>query len=371
MKRGMDLEALLSEVKRQTESKRDFVASTQENIRMVLMPEFPRDVAIVLHDEGHQNLQRFEVTDNCLRQIADRLGIPWKYYDRLLTDHTDLVLHQTNALFEREPEVRMVRSLDNKARAFLSDSFLPLDNVDALEATLPPLVKGGISNKLLSSNVGEDKLHLKVLFDDPRLTQRIGTTRDGKADTVHPGISISNSETGKGAFHISGFFFRDFCWNGCVFGKHEAFSYSRRHLGAKFDIGEVVFSEATRRKQRELIVAEMGDALKAMTSPDTVTKMGDRLRALKDGTQVSDPVAAVDLLVREVSDLRKADQTSILESFIKDQDYSQWGMVNAVTQLANADEISYDRSCEIEELGAKLVSLNSQQWNRYAMAEAA
>jgi hypothetical protein len=366
----MSIEALLTEVKRQNEVKRDLVASTQQNVRMVPMPEFSDGVALVAVQPSG-DLDRFEITDNCHRQIAGRLNIPWKHYGRLLTDHKDLVMGEVNALFEREPATRMIRTLDGKARAFLSDKFLPIDNVDTLEATLPPLVKGEVSNKLLSSHVDDDKLYLKVLFDDSRLTQRIGTTRDGKADTVHPGIVISNSETGKGAFSISGFFYRDFCWNGCVFGKEEAFGYTRRHVGAKLDIGDVVFSEDTRRKQRDLIVAEMADALRAFTSPDTVQKMGDKLRALKERRPVDEPVAAVELLVKEIPDLREADKSSILENFIRDQDYSQWGMVNAVTELANSDEIEYERACELEKLGAKIIDFSATQWDRYAMAVAA
>jgi hypothetical protein len=368
----MDLSALLTEVKRQNETKRDYVASTQEGIRLVDasgMEGFGDEVALVtLTPNG---LQRFQITEHCHRQIAGRLQIPWKYYNRLLTDHRDLVLDQVNALFNREPETRMVRTLDNKARAFLSDKFLPLDNVDTLEAVLPPLVKQEVSNVLLSANVDENKMYLKVLFNDPALTQRIGTTRDGKADTVHPGVVISNSETGQGAFKINGFFYRDFCRNGCAFGVTEAFSYSRSHLGSKIDIGEITFSEETRRKQQELIVCEMGDALKALTDPVQVTKMGDRLRLVKDRDAVRQPIAAIDLLVKEVDDLREGDRASILENFIADQDYSQWGMVNAVTSLANDADGTYERACEVERIGAKLLTLSLKQWDHYVMAEAA
>lgn len=133
MKAGQNLEALLTEVIRQNESKRDFVASTREAIRMVPGDE-PR---IVLLREGSRELERFDVSEHCHRQIAGRLSIPWKYYSRLLQDHADLVIDQVNALFEREPEMRLLRTLDGKARAFLSERYRRLDNAQVLEQVLP------------------------------------------------------------------------------------------------------------------------------------------------------------------------------------------------------------------------------------------
>jgi len=392
MKAGMSLNDLLVEVQRQANTKRDFVASTKEAVRMVPMPDFERGVGLVLHAEGHQNLQRFEITDNCYRQIASRLNIPWTYFDRLLTDHRDLVMHQVNALFEREPETRLLRTLDGKARAFLSNRFRPLDNVEMLEQILPPIVKGDIKSRLISSNVGDNKMHLKVLFTDDKLAQDIGATPHGKdasggwggsvdanhqriaglettkgRDVVRPGVVFSNSETGHGSMKIEGFFWRAFCDNGCVWGRDEMFSYSRNHVGGKLESGELEFSDTTRRKQSEVIMAELSDVLKLLSSEAYAQKTGDKLRALKNGTKIEDPFKAIDVLAKEVQ-LRDVEKKFALESLIRDGDYSQWGMLNAVTEIANRDEVSYERACEIEDIGSKILSMDLKNWSKVALA---
>jgi hypothetical protein len=125
---GKTLQDLIETVKAQSESKRDLLAGTQSQLRMVQTPDMPNGVALVTLDPGAQALERFAISDTAHGQIAGWLKIPAQYYNRLLADHTDLVVSQVNALFEREPGTRMVRTLDGKCRAFLSDRYRRIDN---------------------------------------------------------------------------------------------------------------------------------------------------------------------------------------------------------------------------------------------------
>lgn len=371
MQKGMKLEDLLTTVIEQSNAQRDFVANTKESIQMVQAADVAGGVALVLLKEGSSELERFSITDNCHRQIAGRLQIPWRYYQRLLTDHVDLVIEQVNALFEREPQTRLLRTLDGKARAFLSDRYRALDNREVLEKVLPPIVNGDIDTRLLSTNVTENRMYMKVLFNDDNLAQEIGKTRDGQPDIVRPGAIISNSETGNGSLKIDGFFWRAFCDNGCVFGMENVFKYKRNHVGGKLttisDDFEV-FTDDTRRKQNELIVAELTDTFGALTNTDNVQKMGDALRAASQTSEVKDSFAAVDTLAREV-DLRDSEKQGVLENLLRDGDLTKWGMLNAVTKLANSDEVPYERACELESVGNDILNLSFRQWARIADAE--
>lgn len=369
MKRGMSLESLLTTVIEQRERKRDFVANTKEAIQMVEAPDLKDGVALVLLKEGSTELERFTITENCHRQIASRLQIPWKYYDRLLNDHRDLVISQVNALFEREPQTRLLRTLDGKARAFLSDRYRTIDNDEVIEQVLPPIVKGDVPSQLLSSNVTENNMYIKVVFTGDDLAQEIGTTRDGTPDIVRPGALIRNSETGHGSMEIDGFFYRTYCLNGCVFGKEQIFNFNRRHIGSKL-VGNgdfEVFSDETKRKQNELIIAELTDAMKAVTSVTNVRKMGDALRATKEGPQVKNAFAAVDQLAKELP-IRDGEKESIITNLLTDGDFSRWGMLNAVTKVANTDAVDYERACELENVGAQILDMQMSSWNRVAEA---
>jgi hypothetical protein len=371
MKAGMSLEALLTEVQRQNSVKRDFTTSTENNVRMVEADDLQSGVAVVMLKDGAAELERFAVSDHAHKQIAARLNIPSRYYLRLLDDHRDLVVHQVNALFEREPASRLFRTLDGTLRAFLSDRYLRLDNNDVLEQTLPAIVKGELETQLLSTNVGENKMHMKVLFTGDELAHEVTSrTRDGSPRIIRPGFRMSNSETGSGTLAIEGFFYDGYCLNGCVFGKIEAFSFKRTHLGGRLIEGVdfEVLSDQSRELEDKAIISQVSDVMKALANPEFAEKMVNRLRATTETGDVQSPVGAVDLAVTEL-DLREDEKESILTTFISDGDYSQWGLASAITQVANKEVTTYERSCELENVGANVIDLNQLQWNRFIQAE--
>lgn len=63
------------------------------------------------------------VTDHAHGQIAQRLDIPAKYYNRMRSEAPALLAANVNNWFQEQPERRMIRTLDGKARAFLSDRY--------------------------------------------------------------------------------------------------------------------------------------------------------------------------------------------------------------------------------------------------------
>ncbi len=108
--------------------------------------------------------------------------------------------------------------------------------------------------------------------------------------------------------------------------------------------------------------------MEAMSKPEFAQSMVDRLRTVTQTGDVESPVGAVDLAVKEL-DLREDEKESILTTFIEDRDYSQWGLASAVTAVANQEATSYERSCELENVGAQIIDLNQVQWNRFIKAE--
>ena len=389
MKRGMTIEDLLAEVQRQSSVKKDYVASTANDVRMVAMPEYPNGVAVVLQkgqdsevEKGlSQNvaeylntptapLERLAVTEHAHQQIAGRLQIPWKFYHRMLEDHPDIVLDAVNKLFEREPGTRLLRTMDGRLRAFLSNRYKRIDNDTVLESSLPAIVKGDLETTLLSSSVTDRNMYLKCLFTGEEMQQEIGRTRDGGPDIVRPGFCLSNSEIGTGSVHISAFFYRDFCLNGCVYGKTDAFEFKRSHLGGALIEGTdfEVMSDKSKQLEDEAILSNVTDVMHAIATPEFVDTMGRKLRALKEGETIENPRPAIELLAKE-NGLTQKESDQVLQNLIEDRDYSRWGMVNAVTKVANEDIVSYDRASDIEMLGSRLCDITSANWKRLCEAE--
>lgn len=387
MKNGMNIEELLTEVQRQASVKKDYVASTENDFRIVQMDGYPNDVAAVLQrGQGSEvesriealasgavsafPLERLEITEHAHRQIAGRLQIPLKYYFRMLEDHPDLMMNAVNTLFQREPGTRLLRTMDGKLRAFLSNRYKRIDNDEVLQSALPPIVKGELETTLLSSNVTERNLYLKVLLTGENMKQEIGKTRDGGPDIVQPGFILKNSEIGTGSLSISAFFFRSFCYNGCVFGKTDAFEFKRTHLGGALIEGTdfEILSDKSKELEDKAILSQVNDVMHAIASPEFVNTMGDKLRSLREGDTLKKPVPAVELLAKDYG-LTQGESDQVLQNLIEDRDYSKWGMVNAVTKVANIEAVSYDRASDLELLGSKLIDITNAQWQRMVEAQ--
>jgi hypothetical protein len=72
----------------------------------------------------------FEVNPLAHKQLATKLDVPTAFYERMQTKHPDILSDMVNALFTREPQKTMVRTLDGRARAIRSDGYRTLDNYD-------------------------------------------------------------------------------------------------------------------------------------------------------------------------------------------------------------------------------------------------
>ena len=368
MNNGMTLQEMLTEVVRHNETKKDFVANTKEHMAMVAMPDagYDNDLAIVLQRPESSELERFGITDNFHQQLASRLKIPSKYYMRLLQDHRDLLLKNVNDLFNREPAIRMTRTLDGKARAFLSQQFRRVDNEQILESTLP-VIRNDFDTEILSTYVDENRMKFKCLFNGDDHAIDLGDS-GSRSDIVHTGFEMGNSEVGKGTFYIRGFLYRDRCLNGCVFGVDDSVNFRQVHVGSKLGVDEgMLLSNETMRLEDELIVSAAKDVLTAISTPEYAQKVGATLRALKNRAPVKDAHAAVEAITNELK-LSDNQSKGVLESFIRDQDYSQWGMVNAVTAQANV-ESDYVVASHIEELGNNIINLPANRWSQIATLE--
>ena len=234
MKQGRAPADLIEEITRQRESKVDYVTDTRH------LSLTPGDAGVRLNIAGHDD---YEISDHTHHQVAERVGIPAKYYNTMLKDAPDLLRTNVNHWFQAKPEKRMVRTLDGRVRAFLSDRYRPLDNYDLTLAVLPVLAESGAS--LESCEVTDDRMYLKGVLRSVQ-TKIPAPAANGRSNAatdvvVSPGIVISNSEIGTGALAVQPAVHFLNCLNMATWA---------RHTLRKFHIGK----QAGRRGRRGLQV---------------------------------------------------------------------------------------------------------------------
>jgi hypothetical protein len=340
MLKGRTIESLTTEIDRQYKSKHDFLFPTSF-LAFTLAGE--------ITNKKDKTSKSFPLTNYAHRQVSSYVGIPHQYYEKMLAEQPDLLAANVNRWLEsKKPgSKRLLRTLDGKARAFLSDSYLPIDNHDLVGALLPQIVESGC--QIVSAEITERKLYIKALT--PKIT---GEVKVG--DRVQAGLIIQNSEVGCGKIEISPLVYRLVCSNGMIIND---LVQSRHHLGRKIHDDEI---EANGIYSRETIMADIRafllkarDSVKAALDQSVFSKIVNKMR---DATEQK--IENVEEAIEEITNrysFSDEENKLITGNMFDGGDTSRYGLVNAVTAAAH-QITDYDRSVEIERIGGEILYLN-------------
>lgn len=364
MKTGRTLSELAAEIERQSKAKIDYIANSS---KLEMVPtgwtgegESHRraDVSLAMHNGSTTTMK---IGDLAHRQIADRLQIPAKYYDRMRVEQPELLATNVNRWFQANPEKRLVRTLDGAARAFLSDIYQRIDNYPVASTVLPVLAETpGV--EVLSSDITDRKLYIKAVTHSVRA--EIKSKRVG--DFVEAGVIITNSEVGLGRLTVDPFFHFLWCTNGMVRNKE---GMKKSHVGTRLDADDDfagILADDTRRVLDQGILLKVRDMVRNAMSQVSFDAAIAKMQATTAQMVTGNPTAAIEVLADDFA-LAEGEKSSVLRHLIEGGDLSRYGLMNAVTRTAE-DVDSYDRATEIETLGGRLLDLSAANWSRIAEA---
>lgn len=364
MKTGRTIVEIATQIAEESKAKRDYVAPTTA-LAMTTLPavagQTAADVALQFSVGGQT--QQYSPTNLCLGQIADRVGIPAKYAERMRTEAPELLCKNINHWFAAKPEKRMLRTLSNGhkiARAFLSERYRPLDNYDLFAAIVPKLQEAGCV--IRSVEITETRFYIQA--STPRIQRPINQTimlaggQQHIARIVEAGVIIGNSEVGCGAIFVDPMIYDNWCTNGAVMQR----TLRRHHVGKRNEgtaFGDEntaeLFSDATRLLDDKAFWSKAIDVVNAALS---VTKFGeyvDKMIATQSQQLTSKPAEVVEI-VADRFQLNDTEKDNVLMQFMSGGDMSKFGLVQAVTRAAQ-DVASYDRAVELERLGGQIIEL--------------
>lgn len=355
------LEAFHAEIERRAQLQEDFVADTRRIGYYVERGEDDDEagegnrgktwisVDGVTAENG--DTREFFVNEHAHRQLAGRLQVPWRYYERLRIDHPDLLENDVRELLHREPQVRMIRTLDGTARAYLSDRYRRIDHYQLFTNAIAPAL-GETHCEIKGAELTDLRMYIKVIFPDLFEDVRVG-------DAVFGGILIRNSEVGAGMFNVEPVVWRKVCSNGLIVPVHNfaEWGLKKQHVGRRIEANEEdpgIFSDRTLALDDAAFEAKVYDVVKNAASGIKFAAMVNKMRDLAGVKIEGDPVPAVERLASTYS-ITQGEQALVREHLAAGGDLSLWGYVNAVTRSAQEVE-SYDRRIELERIGGTLLS---------------
>lgn len=354
MRSGRTLLSLAQELQRQLDTKKDLVVSsplvrhnTSEHGGTTLVIEEPGGPVA------------YGMTPLARRQLADKLGIPYAYFERMRENEPALLDRNANTWLQAESDRRLLRTLDGNVRAVLSDRYRRLDNYDLAEHVLPILQ--GLPDVVFESvELTETRMYLKCVT--PRLKFEMAP-----GDIVQAGIAISNSEVGQGTLSVQPLLFRLVCRNGLIVADR---ALRKTHVGrslAQDDEGVTVYQDDTLQADDKAFFLKVRDIVQAAVSEVTFRQAAEKMQQTMGIKLTGDPVQTVQVLAQRYT-LNDTERSGVLRHLVAGGDLSGYGLVNAITHFSQEVE-DYDRATEFEMLGGKLIELSKPEWK--ALAEAA
>lgn len=342
MKQGKTLQELGRELQRQRLNRQDFLADTRA---LEMESDF---YGSTLHLSLDGKTYGFGIGELAHQQIASRLNIPFRYYKKMQEEAPALLDRNVNTWFGKNPERRMIRVLDGNVRAFLSDRYRRLDNLELCAAILP--VINEMKNSVIEScEVTPTHLYLKVVNRRLKAEVRVG-------DVVQAGFVVSNSEVGLGSLRVEPLVFRLVCKNGLICKDLAQKKYHvGRQVNASDDSAYELYSEETLAQDDKTFFLKVQDIVRSAVDEARFMLTVDRMREATQIPLKHDLVKSVELLADKFQ-LTENERGDILRQLFMGADNSRYGLVNAVTAASKIAK-SYERATELERIGGEILSL--------------
>ncbi|WKZ32801.1 MAG: DUF932 domain-containing protein [Thermodesulfobacteriota bacterium] len=297
------------------------------------------DGSAKLEIPGNYNL--LAITKPCHQQIAERLDIPVKYYNRMEAEAPYLLAGNVNAWLTRMEKDIFVRGLGDAVRAFLSNRYRVIDHLDFLYCSLNELQANRA--EIEDCHLSETEMYVKVR------SHHLKDVIRHRDDLIIGGLLLTNSETGHKALRVEPRIFRVQCTNGMVI---EKLTTRQVHLGngngGNGELDDDMVYLAIRRSIRELF-----------------GRFGEIVQSLRDSTEIKilNPQGVINNLVKHYG-LNETQKENILMAFGSEPESDAYGIANAVTNAAQKEE-SWEGSLELEKIGGRLLALPAQGFKAF------
>lgn len=361
MRTGRSLQDIAAELERQTETRQDYIAP-----QGVITAKAGDGSGPALVLEGLPD-RTIGVTPHAHGQLSDHLGIPKKYYDRMLTEAPQLLADNINVwLKDKADEKRMVRTLDGEMRAFLSPKYRPLDNFDLAGAVLPVLQKRNV--RVMSAELTETRLYIKGILPDLSEDEPIEGSQWGVGHAISAkpklvsAIVISNSEVGAGTLRIEPSVFTTRCTNLMILSQAAMRKY---HVGRAFeaDANYEVFRDDTRKTDDAAFWLKVRDVTMAAFDEKIFRAAIDQIRRAAGQKIESDALPRVVEVAVERLKLPQRTGNSILTHLARGGELTKWGLSAAVTATAETlKDLSYEDATLLERAGGEIITLGPNDW---------
>ena len=365
------LTRLLEKVRDDAARQADYIAPTHDLQKTTDANGNPQ---IVIEQRGGVPTKILDVNDVAFGQIAGHANIDVRTARRLQAGYSEQFDGLINAIWQKEPSVRMLRSYEGlaltdggvgKLRAFVSDKFKTFDNVNLLNSALPQLMDSPAQFQVVNATVTDKRLYLRL--------KSLVHTGDGAnvGDTMANGIGLQNSEVGAGSVSVY-----QIAWTlACLNGMQTQNKTRSSHITSGRDTDDWgLLSDAAKDADNRALELKIRDLVGVYSSRDAFDKILDDMKAAAaDVIDADADKAAVVQNLGAVMKLTKKETGDVLNGLLdtigqsgyeREKPLSRATLINAVTAVshkADADDVDIWQA-----RGGELLNMRRADWQRVA-----
>jgi hypothetical protein len=286
------------------------------------------------------------------RQLAWKLQIPTRFYNRLEDKYPELLNTMLNTMLSKQEDEFLIRTLNGEVRGILSQHYKAFESYDIFTAVIDHAMKKSENIVFKSAYITDLFIELELIDKNKKYEIEI----NGQPDIYYPGISVINSEVGYRAFEINFLLYRQVCSNGLI---TPTFNQRVRkiHIGKKITDEEYWNEDLI--MENKILLNQINNMLELAFSEKNINVILEKLAEYSK--------KPIDVTVKFLNASQKVlglseEQKNLVWNNLEEK--TRFGFINALTRTAQYYTTTYKKPFErlrLEELAGEL--LDDYYWN--------
>lgn len=365
------LQQLMEKIQARSNSVRDFMTPTDQ---LVYQTDAMGKPEIILEGQGGEPTKFFGVNSVAFDQIAREADIDVRTARKLQSGYSDEWDQVVNAIWQKEPKRRMLRTFmaserSGTARAFVSDKFKTYDDLDLAKTVLPELMDSDARWTIQQADITDKRMYMRFR------SEAITGTGANVGDLMALGLGVSNSEVGMGSVQIF-----QINWTlACLNGMQTENRHRKSHITSARGDAETwsILSDEAKNADNAALSLQLRDVVRNFASKESFEAVLEKVRVASEDVLEGDfKQGAVNQLGKVLS-IPKKQTENVLEGLMqtiaqdgyRNEKVSRATLMNAVTACAHkADADSVD---DWQKLGGDVLNMSAANWKSVSAASIA
>lgn len=290
------------------------------------------DSAGITYIEDSGEIRRSSISSYALSQLGGKIGVPSKYLEKCVnTGRIELAQQNVNSWLESYNKDLFIREYNGGIRGVLSSKYSVCDTPEILQVLDDSLDLGGF--KIKGSFLSEERFHLRLV--DPIMLPIEG-------EDLFAGLTVDSSDVGRNILQCNFLIYKQVCTNGLIISKGNATLFQQKHIG--------ISAEEFKRGLTEALDVNLPNLIdETVALIERKRNSGEVLKNLFDENELQN---LTDTL--RINGHTKEDASKVIEMIqTKKYDNSKWGLINAITEVAQ--DSTLEKRLELERYAGRIL----------------